>query len=356
MFLQDLLAAIAVVINGLPQGLLSLNYGFGLLPTAAGFLVGAVGMVVFGQVAPISFQAESIVMAGSLGKNRNERLNIVFFTGIIMAIIGALGLLNPTIDFIGPAILNGMMAGVGIMLAKTGIVMCKENKIAGSVSMASAILVYFLTDNDLIYTIVISVFVSTIVYILVNRYSQKTEKDNVESTLDLSNEKFEPLKFVCNYNVIRSVLALVTLQIGGNIAYASVTGSIAGAAVDVDKITLYSGIADSVSSFFGGGPVEAIISGTAAAPNPVRSGVLMMVIMTVVLVIRILPKVAKHVPSQSIAGFLFVLGALVVFPDNAATGLSEAPMVAGVATIVTSVTDPFIGMIAGLIVRFFTGV
>ncbi|SCG82892.1 putative MFS transporter, AGZA family, xanthine/uracil permease [Proteiniborus sp. DW1] len=353
MFFQDLLAAIAVVINGLPQGLLSLSYGFGLLPTAAGFLVGTIGMLVFGQVAPISFQAESIVMAGSLGKNRVERLNIVFFTGIMMAVIGGLGLLNPTIDFIGPAILNSMMAGVGIMLAKAGITMCKENKIAGGVAMISAILVYFLTDSDLIYTIVISVFVSTIVHILVSRYSQKTEKD--ETPLDLSNEKFEPMKFICNYNVIRSVLALVTLQIGGNIAYASVTGSIAGAAVDVDKITLYSGLADSASAFLGGGPVEAIISGTAAAPNPVRSGVLMMVIMAAILIAKFLPKVARYVPSQSIAGFLFVLGALVVFPSNVSTGLSDAPMVAGVTTIVTSATDPFIGMVAGLIVRFFIG-
>ncbi|WIV13276.1 NCS2 family permease [Proteiniborus sp. MB09-C3] len=353
MFFEDLLAAIAVVVNGLPQGLLSLSYGFGLLPTAAGFLIGSVGMLVFGQVAPISFQAESIVMAGTLGKNRNERLNIVFLTGIVMAIIGGLGLLNPTIDFIGPAVLNSMMAGVGIMLAKTGIMMCKENKIAGGIAMASAILVYFLTDNNLIYTIVVSVFVSTLVHILMKRFSQKTE--NEESPLDLSNEKFEPLKFMFNYNVIRSVLALVTLQIGGNIAYASVTGSIAGAAVNVDKITLYSGLADSASAFLGGGPVEAIISGTAAAPNPVRSGIMMMVFMAIILLVKFLPKVAKYVPSESIAGFLFVLGALVVFPGNASAALSEAPMVAGVTTIVTSVTDPFVGMIAGLIVRFFTG-
>lgn len=353
MFFQDLLAAIAVVINGLPQGLLALSYGFGVLPTAAGFLIGSIGMLVFGQVAPISFQAESIVMAGTLGRNRNERLNIVFFTGIAMAIIGGLGLLNPTIDFIGTAILNGMMAGVGIMLTKTGIMMCKENKIAGGVAMASAILVYFFTDNNLIYTIVISVFVSTIAHIFMKRSSKETESK--ESPLDLSNEKFTPLKFTCNYSVIRSVLALVTLQIGGNIAYANVTGSIAGAAVDVDKITLYSGLADSASAFFGGGPVEAIISGTAAAPNPVRSGILMMAIMAVILLIKVLPKVAKYVPSQSIAGFLFVLGALVVFPGNASVGLADSPIVASVTTIVTAVTDPFVGMIAGLIVRFFTG-
>lgn len=352
MFLEDLLAAIAVVVNGLPQGLLSLSYGFGLLPTGLGFIAGTIGMLVFGQVAPISFQAESIVMAGTLGKNRNERLNIVFFTGIIMAIVGGLGLLNITIEFIGVSILNGMMAGVGIMLAKTGIDMIRESRLAGGVSVASAILVYFLSGNNLIYTIVVSVFVSTLVHILLRPSAKDISEDE---KLDLSNEKFELLKFNFSPNVIRSTLALVTLQIGGNIAYANVTGSIAGEAVNVDLITLYSGIGDSLSALFGGGPVEAIISGTAAAPNPVRSGVMMMVIMAVILLIKVLPKVAKYVPNQSIAGFLLVLGALVVFPNNALAGLSDAPMVAGVTTIVTAVTDPFIGMIAGLIVRFFVG-
>lgn len=353
MFIQDLLAAIAVVINGLPQGLLSLTYGFGLLPTGIGFLVGIVGMVVFGQVAPISFQAEAIVLAGKLGKNRSERLNIVFFTGILMAIIGGLGLLNPTIEFIGPAILNGMMAGVGIMLARTAIDMTKENKLAGGVSVATAFLVYFLTDNNLIYTIIISVFVSTIVYII--KKGARNIEEEEDNSLDLKNEKLEPLKITINSNVIRSVLGLVTLQIGGNIAYASVTGNIANAPVNVDQITLYSGLSDSASAFFGGGPVEAVISGTAAAPNPIRSGVLMMAILAGILFIKILPKIAKYVPNQSIAGFLFVLGVLVVFPDNALMGLSDAPLVAGITTIVTSATDPFIGMIAGLILKFLIG-
>ena len=352
MTLQDILAAIAVVINGLPQGLLALTYGFGAFPTALGFLVGAAGMLLFGQVAPISFQAESIVLAGSLGKNRSERLNIVFFTGLIMAVVGGLGLLNATIEFIGPAILNGMMAGVGITLARTGITMCKEDKIAGGVSMAAAVLTYFITE-DLIYTIVISVFVSSLVWPFARKWLKVEGTEAVTATEEY--EKLVPLKFNLSPNVIRSVLVLVTLQIGGNIAYASVTGGMANAAVDVDKVTLYSGLADSVSAFFGGGPVEAIISGTAAAPNPVLCGTLMMLIIAAILFAKLLPKIAKHVPSQSIAGFLFILGAITVFPSNIATGVASEPVTAGITTIVTACTDPFIGMVAGIVVRFLLG-
>lgn len=309
MSFQDILAAIAVVINGLPQGLLALTFGFAAFPTALAFLVGPIGMVVFGQIAPISFQAESIVLAGTLGKDRDERLNIVFFTGITMAIIGG-------------------------------------------VSLASAILTYFITD-DLVYTIVASVFVSSIIWIFLKK-DKKNNGNNEE--VDLKYEKLIPLKIKVNYNIIRSVLALITMQIGGNIAYASITGSLANRATNVDYVTLYSGIGDAVSAFFGGGPVEAIISGTAVAPSPLWSGVIMMLIMAAILFARLLPRIAKYVPSESIAGFLLVLGAIIVFPVNIGLGIEANPVIAGVTTIVTASTDPFIGMVSGIIVRFLINV
>ncbi len=51
-FLQDILAAIGVVLNGIPQGLLALSYGFASVPTALGFAIGAVGCGVLNSVAP----------------------------------------------------------------------------------------------------------------------------------------------------------------------------------------------------------------------------------------------------------------------------------------------------------------
>ena len=79
--MQDLFAAIGVVLNGLPQGLLALTYGFASVPTALGFLIGAVACAVLGSVAPISFQAETIVLAGTMGKDIRERLSMIFFGG-----------------------------------------------------------------------------------------------------------------------------------------------------------------------------------------------------------------------------------------------------------------------------------
>ena len=41
-FITDFLAIIGVVLNGLPQGLLALTFGFASIPTAFAFLIGAV--------------------------------------------------------------------------------------------------------------------------------------------------------------------------------------------------------------------------------------------------------------------------------------------------------------------------
>lgn len=349
-YLRDLLAAFAVVMNGLPPAMLALTYGFAAFPTALAFLAGSAGMLIFNQVAPISFQTESIVLAGQLGRDRNERLNIVFWTGALMTLLGALGLLEAIISFIGTPILNGMMAGVGIILAKAGVDMIKKNVLAGGIAVVVALFVYFLT-SDLIYTIVISVFASSLVWIIKNR--KETGKDTPD--IDPSLEKFDRLKFKMTPRILKNTLALCTLQIGGNIAYAGITAGLAEKPVNVDCVTIYSGIGDSISALFGGGPVEAIISGTAVAPHPQLSGILLMLILAAILLTKKLPVVAKYVPNQCIAGFLFVLGAIVVFPGNASSSLAEMPVVAGVTTVVTATTDPFIGMIAGVLVRTFIG-
>lgn len=158
-FLQDILAAIGVVLNGIRQGLLALSMGFASVPTALGFGVGVIGCLLLGSVAPISFQAETIVLAGTMGKNMRERLSMVFFAGVTMAALGACGLLTAIVNFAGETVLNAMMAGVGLVLTKLALGMMKENKLVGITSVVTAVLVYFFLGQNLVYTIVISLVV-----------------------------------------------------------------------------------------------------------------------------------------------------------------------------------------------------
>ena len=164
-------------------------------------------------------------------------------------------------------------------------------------------------------------------------------------------------KPILNKKVIRGSLSLACLTIGANIAFGNITASLGDGnlTANIDHLTIYSGLADSVSSLFGGAPVEAIISATGASDNPINSGVLMMAILGVIMFMGFLPKLGKYVPGESIHGFLFVLGALVTVPTNANlafTAGGDTILVAGIAMATTAASDPFMGLVAGVILKF----
>lgn len=219
--LTDLLAVFGVVLNALPQGLLALSFGFAAVPTAMAFFIGAFGNVITGNVAPISFQAETITYAGTSGRNRSERCTMIFIGAAILAVIGACGMLTKIVDFIGTDIANGMMAGVGLILTNAAVNMVKEDHLAGGVSIAAAVLTYFLTSsspNTLVYTIVISVIASSVVSAVLNK-----EKKNIV----VADDKFTRQKFTFNGNVILGALGMVCLNIGSNISFGAITASMA---------------------------------------------------------------------------------------------------------------------------------
>ena len=83
----------------------------------------------------------------------------------------------------------------------------------------------------------------------------------------------------------------------------------------------------------------------------------MMFAMAAILLLGFLPKMAAHVPAATISGFLFLLGAFAAFSGNVGGVVSEDDPFAGpVTVVVTAATfDPFLGMVAGVIVRFLTG-
>ncbi|WP_243344282.1 NCS2 family permease [Anaerococcus sp. AGMB09787] len=348
MTLNDIIAALGVVINGIPQALLALSVGFEAFPTSLGFLVGVIACLFLQSPIPISMQAETIALAGSMGRDKRERLSIIFWTGIIMAILGLTGLLSFIVGIAGDEIINAMMAGVGLILAKIAIDGIKINPQISGISTGVAIVIYFLSGRNLVYTIVVSVLVSSI-------YAN-IKKMDIGNKIVAEERKFRLRKPTMSTHILRGALALSCLTIGANIAFGNITASLGNGAANVDHLTIYSGIADSVSALFGGAPVESIISATGASDNPVNSGVLMMVILGLIMFLGLLPKLGKYVPGESIHGFLFVLGALVTVPTNAAVAFSgvspDAAILSAITMTVTASTDPFFGLMAGIILKF----
>ena len=349
MSLNDILAALGVVLNGIPQALLAASYGFASVPTSLGFIVGAVACLFYGSAIPISFQAETIALAGMLGKDVRERLSIIFFSGLAMVVLGATGVLSYIVSFAGENIINAMMAGVGIMLTRIAFSGLKESRIVTASSMVSAFITYFFFGHNLVYTIVVCVIFSSLV--------ANIFKINFGGGIIENYKKIEIKKPIVNLNVIRGSLALACLTIGANIAFGNITAAMTGKySANIDQLTVYSGLADAVSSLFGGGPVEAIISATAAAPNPLTSGIIMMIIMAAILFFGLLPKISKYIPGHSVHGFLFVLGAIVTVPTNTALAFSNGSpqdyIVAATAMTVTAANDPFIGLLVALVVKY----
>jgi len=77
----------------------------------------------------------------------------------------------------------------------------------------------------------------------------------------------------------------------------------------------------------------------------------MMGLAGVILLLGFVGKIARYIPIQAVTGFLLLLGALIIFPENAPLAM-EDPFVGGVTAVVTGATmDPFIGMVAGLITK-----
>lgn len=341
----DLMTAIGVVLNGIPQGIMAMGLGFAVFPTTFSFLLVAAINFVFHSVAPVSFQAESLALTGKLGHNTREFTSIIFGGSVIMAIIGFTGILTRIVHIFGNQIITAMMAGVGIMLAKIALDMSKVHRqsLTGWLSILVAVVTY-LVSKDLVWTICLSVILSSLYAVFGEHYRAKLPAS-------VTVRKFIFTKPTFNLRIVRGALSLACLNVGANLSYGLITGQMTGIKpnpINLNLLTSSQALADMGTSLLGGAPVETIISATASAPEPVIAGCLMMVIMAVILLLGWLQKIGKYVPSASIAGFLFVLGMFVTFPENAAVALTgKEQLVAATTMLVTALVDPFAGLISG---------
>lgn len=354
--LQNTLGALAQLLDAASEMILAMSYGFAAFPTALAFFIGTAGMLVFGQVNPVSVQAESIITAGTLGKDRQERLSIVLLSGALMALLGSFGMLGRLVGLIGPEIHAGMMAGVGIMLARAGMDLIKADPVAGGVSAVTGAGIYLLTEN-LIYTVCGCVVLSAAAWNAVQAFRRRHPSGGTvePADIDTSHEKLERIHLKLTPGVLKGVLAMCTLQTGGNIAYAAATGALAGRPANVDLVTLYCGLGSAASALFGGAPVGTVISATAAAVNPALCAAVFMALMAAVLLARIIPKTVRYIPSQSMAGLTLVVGIFLLFPGNARTAFAGNPLVASATILLSAAADPFAGMASGLLLQRLLG-
>jgi AGZA family xanthine/uracil permease-like MFS transporter len=283
--------------------------------------------------------------------------------------IAAFGGVNKISDFAGVAVVSGMMSGVGLILAGVSLDMFNQEKRTALISIVTAIAAYaifFNSPNKVVWTIFISVVVSTADFLLLQkrRVDVTASVEEGRDYLPSSNEwrfwkkeywkDFKVIKPRLNLAVILGALSLVMLNIGANISFGGITASIAGTTQNYDHLSFINSLADLPAALFGGPPIEAIISGTAGAPWPVACGIVFMFAMGILILLGVIGRLGRYLPSQSIAGFLLVIGfALTFAPNLSAVSNSDNPVSGYIALGVTAWSkNPFIGMVVGILVRY----
>lgn len=364
-----ILAVVAVIINGVPQLLYAQARGFALKPAGFAYIVGALGNLFTCSVTPISSQAETITVA-SVKKDLRNNVSSILLAALLMIVLGLCGGITKIADFAGPAVVNGMMSGVGLILAGVAWDMFGQEKRVTLVSVITAIISYALflnSPNKLVWTIFISVAVSTADFLFLQkrRVDMSTLVEEGRQAMEMSSEwrfwkkaywsDFNVIKPTINFSVIMGALSLMMLNIGANISFGGITASIAGTSQNFDHLSIINSLADIPSALFGGPPIEAIISGTAAAPWPVLCGVVFMLVTGLLILLGLVSRLGKYLPAQSISGFLFIIGLVITFVPNLSTVASSDGSISGfIALGVTAWSkNPFLGMVAGVLVRYF---
>jgi AGZA family xanthine/uracil permease-like MFS transporter len=379
---QDLwvfiIAVVFVAVNGLTMLAWAAAQGYKMKPTAFAFLVGAIGNLATGSITPISGQS-SILTVSHFMKNVNERIGALLIAVVVMVPLGLTGTVTRIADFAGPAVVNGMMAGVGLMVAGITLDMLKQSRRTGIISFVSALVAYvfFLgSPHTLVYVIAVSVTAATVDFVFFFFFPEtgkrgrrvdllKTSKaDGYEGDMEQNDnprfwtkeywEDFKLMKPKFSLFAIYFALAFISLNIGTNIAFGNITAGFAGETQNMDHLTVINSLADIPSILFGGAPVGAIISATAAAPWPVMAGIVMMLLCALLLFLGLMTRAVRYIPVQAIAGFLFIIGFFSTFVPNLGRAFGTGyTMEASVAMALTALTkNPFIGLVAGILVRY----
>jgi len=293
------IAVVFVAINGLTMLAWAAAQGYKMKPTAFAFLVGAVGNLLTGSITPISGQS-SILTVSHFMKNVNERIAALLIAVIVMVPLGLTGAVTAIADFAGPAVVSGMMAGVGLIVAGISIDMFKQAKRTGAISFIGALATHViclqfppgshLFTHRLVYVIAVSVTLATIDFVFFQTDPETGKRgrrvdifkmakaSGYEGDMEQNeNPKFWTKEYWADFKIMKPkfgfyaiyfALAFISLNIGTNIAFGNITAGMGGTTQNMNHLTVINSLADIPSVLFGGAPVGAIISATAAAPWP----------------------------------------------------------------------------------------
>lgn len=347
--------------DGVAEGLYALRHRFNPRAAGIGYAIGAVIAWLYGAVTPITFTVESITVATREAKRPPQILYIVALSAVPSIILGATGLYSRFVALLDRSVVAGVIAGVGIILARVGFGYIRERPWLAGLATLAGVAAYALTQ-DLVYVIVASIAVGTAVEWIGFRWLGKSKEDTEEAEGQedegAAGEESEqeparfgllPLKWreLLSWPVLIGAFSVFALRTGAVVSYATVNAQVAGGQdPKLDGSTLMAGLGTLASGLLGGPPVETTPAPMAAAPMPVFSTALFMALMAAITLLGLVKRIGRFIPLQGIAGFLIVLGVPVVLPEQMPLA-AESPLAGGTALAVTALSNPFYGLLAG---------
>jgi AGZA family xanthine/uracil permease-like MFS transporter len=363
----SIIAALGMCADGVAEGLYALRHRFSPRAAGIGYAIGAVVAWLYDAVTPITFTVESITIATREAKKPPQILYIVALSAVPSIILGATGLYSEFVGLLDRSVVAGVIAGVGIILARVGFGYISERPWLAGLATLTGVAAYALTQN-LVYVIVASIVTGTAVEWIgfkwlgmggqgdsegAERQAESDEESGEESSAESEQETARFGLMVLKWNelvswpVLVGAFSVFALRTGAVVSYATVNAQVAGGRdPTLDGATLMAGLGTFASALLGGPPVETTPAPMAAAPMPVFSTALFMGLMAAITLLGLVRRLGKFIPLQAIAGFLIVLGIPVVLPEQMPLA-AQAPLAGGTALAVTALSNPFYGLLAG---------
>lgn len=362
-----IIAALGMTADGLAEGLYAARHRFSARAASLGFAIGAALGWFYQVVTPINFTVESITVASHSVKRPPHIMYVVVLSAVPSIVLGLLGLYSSFVEWLDPAVVAGVIVGVGIILTRVGIDYVRDRPAVALPALAAGVLVYAVTEN-LVLVIIASMVLGTLARYLIPRRFQPDAKElslerQEEHAAEAEEEHYaarskphrfghpiRPIAFrwrdIVTPGVLIGAFSLFALRTGAVVSYDRVNSDLAGQEPELDAVTVLAGVGSLASGLLGGPPIETTPAPMADTSQPVFSTVLFMALMAVITFVGLIGRLGRYVPLQAIAGFLVVLGVPVIMPENLPTA-SDSPLAGGAALVVTAVSNPFYGLLAG---------
>lgn len=359
-----IIAAVGMTADGLAEGLYAARHRFSARAASVGFAIGAALGWLYQAATPITFTVESITVATQSVKKAPQIMYVVALSALPSIALGLLGLYSSFVRWLDPAVVAGVIVGVGVLLTRVGVQYLRDRPAVAAPAVVAGVLVYAFTEN-LVLVIIASMVIGTLArYVLPHRVQPgigrepeqqqgaDSEGDDHGSTQQRSRfgRRIRPVslrwKEIFAPAVVVGAFSLFALRTGAVVSYDRVNSDLAGQQPNLDGVTVLAGVGSLASGLLGGPPIETTPAPMADTSHPVFSTVLFIALMAVITFVGLVGRLGRYVPLQAIAGFLVVLGVPVIMPDNLPDA-GESPLAGGTALVVTALSNPFYGLLTG---------